>query len=436
MNVTAWFKSETWSLPPQVWGLVVATSVAATLLCVGTAASATAIGLIVMAPLLLLLATGGRLSLQSPGVATIAALCCWAYACLSVLWAADIGFAARALLVSAAMVAAIHISRPVHDAVPDAWLEHMTRTVLVVFVLFAIYGFIEEMLDHPIKRHVFWPFQAFRLVDGWPSWDLDHVSRVRPTRTNWNMAAMSLMLWPVLLFLRAHVSEAERRWMVPALIALTLAMVLFSNHQTSMVALLFGLVIFLIAHVSIKAAALIAAASWCVAVMFVVPVSQLAYERQLHLEPAVPFTLQHRFVIWGYTAEQITKRPLFGVGVGSTQPIDDARPDAEKYREVDGTIFHWRTGSHPHNIFIQVIYEFGAVGGVLFMALGLAIAWAAARLPNPDAAHNLAAFATAAVMSSSTFGLFELWYVSVLAVVPVLLSMATAYAGRRRLNSE
>lgn len=435
MNVSFWFKSETWNLSPQLWGLVLSTAVAATLFCVGTPASATALALIVMVPLLLLVATGGRLRMHSPGATTIAAICCWAYACLSVVWAADIGFAARALLVSALMVAAIHISRSVHAGLPDQWLEHMTRTVLVVFVLFAIYGFIEQMLDHPIKRHLFWPFQAFRLVDGWPSWDWDHVTGVRPTRTNWNVAAMSLLLWPVLLILRAHVSEAERRWMVPALLALTLAMALFSNHQTSMVALSLGVVIFVIAHVSIKASALIAAAMWCVAVTFVVPVAQFAYERKLHLEPAVPLTLQHRFVIWGYTAEQITKKPIFGVGVGSTQPIDEARPDAERFREVDGTIFHWRTGSHPHNIFIQVIYEFGALGGVLFMALGLAIAWAASRLPNPDAAHNLAAFATATVMSSSTFGLFELWYISVLAATPIMLSMAMVYARRRNSSS-
>ena len=140
-------------------------------------------------------------------------------------------------------------------------------------------------------------------------------------------------------------------------------------------------------------------------------------------------------MIWGYTADQITKKPVFGVGVASTEPLDDARPNAERFREVDGTVFHARTGGHPHHFYLQVLYEFGAIGGACFLALGLAIVWCASRLPNPDASHNLAAFVTAAVMSASTFGLFELWYVSVLAVTAVLLSLAAAFAGRIPIKS-
>ncbi|MEM7748989.1 MAG: O-antigen ligase family protein [Pseudomonadota bacterium] len=311
----------------------------------------------------------------------------------------------------------------------------MTRTILVVFVLFAIYGLIEEGFDHPIKRLVFWPFQAFQIVDGWPTWNWEHISRVRATRTNWNIANLSLLLWPVLLMLRTHVNATDRRWMLPALIALTLTMALFSNHQTSMIALVVGIIIFCLAQYSIKAAALVAAAGWCLAITLMVPATQWAFQRQLHLETALPFSLRHRVVIWGYTADQITKKPVFGVGVASTEPLDDARPNAERFREVDGTVFHARTGGHPHNFYLQVLYEFGAIGGACFLALGLAIVWCASRLPNPDASHNLAAFVTAAVMSASTFGLFELWYVSVLAVTAVLLSLAAAFAGRIPIKS-
>ncbi len=434
MNVSAWLRSETWNLSPEAWVLVCTSAVAGILLFVGASASAGAAALIVVTPLALLLAKRQQLKLKPAGLTTIVAVCCWTYASISFLWAADAGFAIKALLLSGGAIVAVHISRSVHTALPDDWLEHMTRTVLVVFVLFAVYGLIEEALDHPIKRIVFWPFQAFRIVDSWPTWDWDHVSRVRATRTNWNIANMSLLLWPVLIMLRTHVTGTDRRWMAPALIALTLAMALFSNHQTSILALIAGISIFAVAQVSIKSAALMAAAGWVLLITLMVPATQLAYQHKLHLEPAVPFSLQHRIVIWGYTAEQITKRPFLGVGVGSTEPIDDARPDAERFKEVDGTVFHARTGGHPHNFYLQILYEFGAIGGALVLALGLVIIWCASRLPNPDAAHNLAAFVTAATMSASTFGLFELWYVSALAITPILLSLASTFAGRLDLR--
>ncbi|MEM8971333.1 MAG: O-antigen ligase family protein [Pseudomonadota bacterium] len=430
MNVSTWFKSETWDLSLDAWILVSAIAVASTLLFVGASASAAAAVLIVATPIVLLCIRRHRLQLEPAGLTTIVASGCWLYACISYAWAADSGFAIRALLISGVAVVAVHVSRSVHSAMPEDWLEHMTRTILVVFVLFAIYGLIEEGFDHPIKRLVFWPFQAFQIVDGWPTWNWEHVSRVRATRTNWNVANLSLLLWPVLLMLRTHVNATDRRWMLPALIALTLTMALFSNHQTSMIALALGIIIFCLAQYSIKAAALVAAAGWCLAITLMVPATQWAFQRQLHLETSLPFSLRHRVVIWGYTADQITKKPVFGVGVASTESLDDARPNAERFREVDGTVFHARTGGHPHNFYLQVLYEFGAIGGACFLALGLAIVWCASRLPNPDASHNLAAFVTAAVMSASTFGLFELWYVSVLAVTAVLLSLAAAFARR------
>ena len=74
-------------------------------------------------------------------------------------------------------------------------------------------------------------------------------------------------------------------------------------------------------------------------------------------QEAVEETEWHRVVVWGYTAEQIMRRPILGVGVNSTEPLDMARPDAERSRKIEGTRYEARTGGHPHSFYLQVLYE-------------------------------------------------------------------------------
>lgn len=428
MNYATWFKQDTWQLDRPVWLIIVFTFGAVAWIMSTAWASGGATAVLVIAPAAVMMANGHSLEFASPGPVVRVALLCWLYVLVSALWAADLAWSGKVLLISGGLLAGLYLASRTYPAMPLPWLEHMTRAVLVSFVVFLVYGLIEETFDHPIKRMLFWPFQAVRIEDGWPMLDWNHVAKVRAYRTNWNMTNMALLLWPVLLIARGQLDERDRKWFMPLLLAAALATVLQSEHETAMIAIMLGCLWFILAWFHLRTALLLAGVGWLAAIVAVVPLSQLAFDNKMHRASWLPSTAQHRIVLWKYTADQIPHRPVFGVGAGSTHPLDARRTNGVEL--IPGTRYELRTGSHPHNIYIQVWYEFGAVGAFLFLILGWAVLWSTERLPRAHRPYYVAAFVTAAANSASSFGLFELWYAGALTASAILLTMATTYVSR------
>ena len=423
-----WFSAETWQLPRPVWAIVIATFAAIAVTITTAPKAPVAAGVFAAAPLLVLLFWQHRLLPRPLAPAIVAACLCWLFAAVSVLWSADIFWSAKALALSGLIIVAIHLAQRTYPSMPTLWLEHMTRTVLVAFIIFLIYGLIEETFNHQFKRVLFWPFQAIQFKDGALAIDWQHVTYVRVRRTNWNMTNTSFLLWPALLVAYCHFAQHTMRWFVPVAIAATIATVLQSHHETAMIALLCGVVFYGLAHIWLRPTIIVAAAAWFLAIALVVPISHYGLHNKLHLAPWVPFTLQHRLVMWGYTADRVIERPVLGVGAGSTHPLDAARES--EWKTIDNTPFQLRTGAHPHNSFLQVWYEFGAIGALLFLALGWTTLWTVAQRPRREAVLMTACFINVLVMSTASFGLFELWYASTIALLPMLFALANAYQQR------
>ena len=425
-----WLNAESWQLPRPVWAIVICTFTAIAVVITTAPKTTVAAALFAAAPLVTLIACSHRLRPVPVSAAITVAALCWCYAALSTIWSADIFWSAKALALSGLIIIAIYLTQITYQSMPTLWLEHMTRAVLVAFIIFLIYGLIEESFNHPFKRVLFWPFQAIQFKDGVLTIDWQHVTHVRVRRTNWNMTNTSFLLWPALLVAYCHLSRPTMRWFVPVAIGATIATVLQSHHETAMIALLCGVACYVLAKFWLRPTIILAAVAWFCAIALVVPISHYGLHNKLHLAPWVPFTLQHRLVMWGYTAERVIERPMLGVGAGSTHPLDAAR--ASEWKTIDNTPFQLRTGSHPHNSFLQVWYEFGAIGALLFLTLGWAILWMIAKHPHRDAALMTACFVNILVMSTASFGLFELWYASTIAQVPMLYALANEY--QRRLG--
>ena len=366
MNTASWFKSETWDLPRPVWIMISLVFIALAFVITTAGKTAGAAILFAATPPLVLLAGGYALQSTPLSPPLRIATACWCFGLLSIIWSADLPWSAKALTLSGLIITFAHLSQRSYRTMPLDWLEHLSRTALVAFIIFLIYGLIEETFDHQIKRALFWPFQAVQWRDGGPYLDWSHVSYVRPRRTNWNMTTTSFLLWPILMIAAAHLRKQDLRWFLPLTIAATLAMVLQAHHETAMLALIVGIAFYLLALAWRRLALILAAVAWLVAIATVVPISHHAYQQKLHLADWIPYTLRHRIVVWGYTASLIPERPLLGVGAGSTKPLDDARES--EWTTVDGTRFQPRTLAQPHNIYLQVWYEFGAIGAVLFSA--------------------------------------------------------------------
>ena len=239
------------------------------------------------------------------------------------------------------------------------------------------------------------------------------------------MVNLSLLLWPMLVVARAQLGRRHYKILFLLLSAAVLLAIFESAHETSMIATISGFVVFLTASFSLRSAIAIVVVGWVSAISLAIPVSQQMFASGLHHRTDLPSTFRSRIVIWKYTSDQVLLRPIFGVGTGSTHPLDEARgSDLPLLPLTKGIDTALRTGSHPHNFYIQVWYEFGAIGATLFLLLGLTIVRGISNLSGKLAPYFLSAFATVAVTCTSSFGLFEHWYISAIVVTASMMTLA------------
>ena len=135
------------------------------------------------------------------------------------------------------------------------------------------------------------------------------------------------------------------------------------------------------------------------------------------------FSLHHRMAIWQFASEHSIARPVMGwgldasrlVGVGQEVVVDDA-PNL-RFRSVDVLPLH------PHNALLQAWLELGAVGALLLGALFAAAVRAIHRCVHGrlERAAAYAAFTAAFVNAELSFGIWQGWWISTLALTAVLL---------------
>ena len=209
MKIANWFANETWQLDRKEWAVVVTAAVAIGLATTTAWATPMATLIIMAVPALLVVLKQEQL----PGLAfPVWLIPVWvliAYAGLSLLWAASAYWSARALLPVAGIVLATLVAASLFQRLPDNLLTHFCRTNVVTFFVIACYSLFEETTNHALKHVLFWPFQAVSIVDGLLMIDWTHQTKVRPSRTNWNMTVLLFLLWPVLLMLRALVERFD-----------------------------------------------------------------------------------------------------------------------------------------------------------------------------------------------------------------------------------
>ena len=172
------------------------------------------------------------------------------------------------------------------------------------------------------------------------------------------------------------------------------------------------------------------AVAWTAAALLAAPIASLAFDHQLQLAEWLPQTARNRIILWGYTADEIKKAPLLGVGVASTRELDEAR--AATAARPEGYGYALRTGRHSHSIFMQTWYELGGLGAVLLLViglLGLRVLW---RLPHVDQPMAFAGFVAAVTIGASSWGMWQTWFMAAYGIWAVLLALALEGARRRR----
>lgn len=313
-------------------------------------------------------------------------------------------------------------------------LERLAQAMLAAVGIGMAYLLAEVLLDQVVARTVasWLPFvrpdpKHATVVDG-------KVVTIGAYVLNRNVAALSLLLFPALLMARSLLPRPAAL-AYGVVLALGTAVAAFnSQHETSMLAIVFAGVAFagLWAVPALMRNAVLA--GWLVATLLVVPIALASYAAGLHQVGWIPETGRNRIILWNVTGREVARTPVLGVGVASTRELDE-RVAATATRP-DGHTYSLRTGRHAHNIFMQTWYELGAVGALLLMGLGLAVLATLRRLPRGQLPYAYATFVAATIVGCFSWGMWQTWFMAAYAVTAVVLALALEVAERRALERD
>src|SRR5262245_15275671 len=235
---------------------------------------------------------------------------------------------------------------------------------------------------------------------------------------NRNVALLNLLLWPALLLLARRVVDWRGALIPIGLFALTALTTLSSEHQTSVLALGASSAIFLIYRLSPRSARVLIMLGWVAAVLLVRPAVLIAYDQGLHKASWLQESARARIILWAYTARQMPKAPILGVGAQTTRAESEAGRGGDV---LPGHVFPQWTGRHGHNIYLQTWYELGAIGAGLLLVDGLSILRWLWTVPRPGQDYAGAAFVAISTMCASSFGMWQAWFIAAcMLAVPIV----------------
>lgn len=231
-----------------------------------------------------------------------------------------------------------------------------------------------------------------------------------------SVTAMLILGWPI----AAYLWVTGRR---PIAIAATLlfGIATYAAHSSATVlGLSAGLAALVAAWLCPRRGSLALAAALAAA-MLVAPVLGEAAGRALPARFVERLHFAHaadRIAIWQSFGEVVRRRPVGGTGFG-TSPVMAQEPiAAEVPAERRLLLGAW----HPHNGYLQVWAETGAVGALLFGATLIAAAAALGGLGRTRAAASCAMVASAAAVMLVGHGIWQGWWSAVLGASAVWLA--------------
>lgn len=148
--------------------------------------------------------------------------------------------------------------------------------------------------------------------------------------------------------------------------AVLLVVLIFSDNLAAMVGHVIAAFVFLLTRFTIfrnpKILCLLLAigAIFMFTLAFKIDPHKVSQENEL-----LPLSAKHRLFIWNYVAENSKSRTILGIGFNSTRifPVDDSQ-----IIDFRGAKLH-PLPVHPHNNIMQVYFELGIIGLILYLAL-------------------------------------------------------------------
>jgi O-antigen ligase len=230
------------------------------------------------------------------------------------------------------------------------------------------------------------------------------------------VALFSITLWPVAAWL-AH-KRGSRLWGIVVIVGFT-AFSLIATSRAASLGLLLGLAVLLVATLLPKLMRYALIATLVAGFTLAVPVASVVDRMPDSMKNIMFGSAQLRLLIWQYTAQHVKEAPVLGHGIDSSRGIKtEIGPEGAPFL-VPGS--NTVISQHPHNVFLQIWLDLGAVGVLLWGVLSVMLAYAIRKLPSLVQPYALGAAFCSVGLLATTYSILQAWWAATHIVAAVML---------------
>jgi O-antigen ligase len=349
-----------------------------------------------------------------------------AYAAVSTAWGMDALGGLRSIALAAFFAIGAIIMSNALARERRADLLHMSEGFWIGFAVAFVYLLVETFTGQAVK---IWLYNQLGLhqgqlaPEGYFQWRGSRLIAIAGDDLTRNMAVLTMFLWPAVLALRGAFKPRVGKALVAFTVIGGATAVMLSTHESSKLAIVGSIAVFAIALVAPRVAGRLTAIGWVVACLAVLPSALLAHRLDLHNAGWLQDSARHRIIIWNFTAEQVLKSPWLGVGARTTYVLGP-RLEQRHLATAPDEKFRRTLSTHSHSVYLQTWFELGLIGATLLTLLGLAILQAIGTLMPMAQPYAYATFVAAALMASSSYGMWQSWFNGMFALSAALFVLS------------
>lgn len=244
------------------------------------------------------------------------------------------------------------------------------------------------------------------------------------TIVNRRVFAWCLLLVPALMWL-SRTGRAQADTLVLSMLALGIGLILiYSTHQSSQFLLIGAVFFFYAVRVGKEWGLRLLAASLLGTIVLIVPIALIAGKAELNHSKWLFDSARARVNIWANTGTRVVMGPWHGIGADSSQILREELNEANRKRGISQDPFSSKNelGRHAHNVYLQVWYELGLPGALLFAAVGILLICSLASMERMLQPFGAAMIGGIMLGMATSYSMWQPW---------IMAMMAWAYIGFR-----